>query len=194
MHYRGCHMSKSIFTQKALADTFKSLLLEMPLEKISVKDIATRCGISRNAYYYYYKDKFELMWWIVEYEMREIVKVYDISLNISNAYIKACNHFYDNRKFYYPCLQYQGQNSFYEYLTEFLHELTCMKLTEQCVSENLPYHQIPLDVYSRMLSGGMVEAIRMWHADGFRDNYKTFLKPVQDYIDLQHRIYSEGNK
>ena len=188
------NMSKSIFTQKALAETFKSLLLEMPLEKISVKDIATRCGISRNAYYYYYKDKFELMWWIVEYEMSEIVKVYDSSYIISDAYAAICDHFYDNRKFYYACLQYQGQNSLYEYLTEFLHELTKMKLLEQCVNEKLPFQDIPLDVYSRMLSGGMVEAIRMWYADGFRDNYKTFLKPVQEYINLQHRIYVQENR
>lgn len=187
-------MSKSIFTQKALASTLKELLLEMPLEKISVKDIATRCGISRNAYYYYYKDKFELMWWIAEYEMREVVKVYNPALNISGAYAAACHHFYDNRKFYNACLQYKGQNSLYEYLTEFLYELTVMKLTEQCVDEKLPVQMVPLDVYSRMLSGGMVEAIRMWHNGGMRDDYRSFLKPVQDYIDLQQRVYVEQNK
>lgn len=181
-------MSKSIFTQKALADTFKSLLLEMPLEKIAVKDIAAKCGISRNAYYYYYQDKFELMWWIVDYELREVVNVYDVSMSISDAYAEICHHFYENRKFYYPCFQYAGQNSLYEYLTDFMYELTTMKLTDQLVNEELPIEQIPLDVYSRMLSYGMIEALRAWYTDGLRDNYKSYLKPVQKYIDLHYKL------
>lgn len=177
-------MSKSIFTQKALAEAFKNLLLEMPLSKVSIKDIVARCGISRNAYYYYYKDKYELIWWIVEYELKEIVKIYDPSLELSDTYAAIFHHFYNNKKFYYTCLEYQGQNSLYHYLSNLFFDLTYEKLKELYIDENIDIYSVPIDIYSSMLSMSMLENLRMWHNSCFTENYKEYIEPVNAYINL----------
>lgn len=51
----------SQFTKRAISEAFVELLDEMPLDKIRVKDIAARCGISRNTFYYYYQDIYALL-------------------------------------------------------------------------------------------------------------------------------------
>lgn len=43
-------------TRAAIIAAFGDLLEERPLNKITVKDIADRCGVNRNTFYYHFKD------------------------------------------------------------------------------------------------------------------------------------------
>lgn len=41
-------------TKQALEASLKNLLLKKPLDKITIHDITTECGISRMAFYYHF--------------------------------------------------------------------------------------------------------------------------------------------
>ena len=64
------------FTQKAIKDTFLSLLEERPLAKITVKDIVEKCGINRNSFYYHYQDIPALIEEIINEEAEAIIAKY----------------------------------------------------------------------------------------------------------------------
>ena len=49
------------FTKKAILDSFVELISERPFDKITVKDIVTRCGVNRNTFYYYFEDVYALV-------------------------------------------------------------------------------------------------------------------------------------
>ena len=49
------------FTQQAILDAFVKLLNQMPLDKITVKEIVDACGISRNTFYYHFGDIYALL-------------------------------------------------------------------------------------------------------------------------------------
>lgn len=59
-------------TQKAIREGFLSLLNEVPFDKITVIDIAARCDINRNTFYYYYGDIFSLVEDVLQTETRHI--------------------------------------------------------------------------------------------------------------------------
>ena len=59
--FLGVEMSQ--ITKNALENSLKKLLLEKPLSKITVKDIAEDCGISRMTFYYHFRDVYELVEW-----------------------------------------------------------------------------------------------------------------------------------
>lgn len=50
-------------TKRALEASLKKLLLEKPLDKITVTDITQDCGISRMTFYYHFKDLYDLVEW-----------------------------------------------------------------------------------------------------------------------------------
>ena len=50
-------------TKAALEESLKRLLLRKPLDKITITDITTDCGISRMAFYYHFKDIYDLVEW-----------------------------------------------------------------------------------------------------------------------------------
>ena len=54
----------SQITKRALEDSLKKLLLQKPLSKITISDIANDCGINRMTFYYHFKDIYDLIEWI----------------------------------------------------------------------------------------------------------------------------------
>ena len=53
----------SQITKYALENSLKNLLLQKPLDKITISDITDDCGISRMAFYYHFKDIYDLVEW-----------------------------------------------------------------------------------------------------------------------------------
>ncbi|MBD9184228.1 MAG: TetR family transcriptional regulator [Clostridiales bacterium] len=51
------------FTKYALEASLKKLLLEKPLNKITIQDITEDCGISRMTFYYHFQDLSDLVEW-----------------------------------------------------------------------------------------------------------------------------------
>ena len=64
------------FTEKAIKDTFITMLEERPLSEITVKDIVEKCGINRNSFYYHYQDIPALIEEIVKEEAEQILEKY----------------------------------------------------------------------------------------------------------------------
>jgi probable dihydroxyacetone kinase regulator len=50
-------------TKRALETSLKNLLLQKPLDKITITDIADDCGINRMTFYYHFKDIYDLVEW-----------------------------------------------------------------------------------------------------------------------------------
>jgi AcrR family transcriptional regulator len=63
----------SQFTKKAIIAEFLELLREQSLDRITVKDIVERCGINRNTFYYYYKDIYDLIDDIFDFETKRVI-------------------------------------------------------------------------------------------------------------------------
>ena len=53
----------SDLTKRALEQSLKNLLLQKPLHKITISDIADDCGIKRMTFYYHFKDIYDLVEW-----------------------------------------------------------------------------------------------------------------------------------
>ena len=51
-------------TKIALEASLKKLLLQKPMDKITINDLTTDCGISRMAFYYHFKDIYDLVEWV----------------------------------------------------------------------------------------------------------------------------------
>lgn len=67
-------------TKLALEASLKHLMLLKPLDKITISDLTTDCGISRMAFYYHFKDIYDLVEWSCLEDARKALrgkKTYD---------------------------------------------------------------------------------------------------------------------
>ncbi|HJC56406.1 MAG TPA: TetR family transcriptional regulator C-terminal domain-containing protein [Candidatus Eisenbergiella intestinipullorum] len=51
-------------TKYDLEASLKKLLLQKPLDRITISDLTADCGISRMAFYYHFKDIYDLVEWV----------------------------------------------------------------------------------------------------------------------------------
>lgn len=115
-------MPYSNITKHALAEAFRTLLEQMPFSKISVSHICEECGMNRKSFYYHFQDKYDLVNWIFDTEIEQILS----GLKQEEQYFSwktveiLCDYFYEHRAFYSKVLQIEGQNSLMEHFRESL--------------------------------------------------------------------------
>lgn len=72
-------VDKMNHTKSDIIDAFWQLLEEKPYNKITVKDIAERCQINRNTFYYHFHDIPELLEYIIKKDADYIIQNYSKS-------------------------------------------------------------------------------------------------------------------
>lgn len=67
-------------TKELLEDSLKKLMLQKSIDKITINDLTTDCGISRMTFYYHFKDIYDLVEWCCEEDGKKALqgkKTYD---------------------------------------------------------------------------------------------------------------------
>lgn len=123
-------MADSNITKKALASAMKSLVTEVPFEKITIGDICERCHMHRKSFYYHFRDKYDLINWIFDSEIFAIVNSLpneSTDERMAN-FTLVCGYFYDHRQFYRKILLVTGQNSFSEHFRNYIYRFIQKRL------------------------------------------------------------------
>lgn len=108
--------------KKALAEALKVHLRKRPFSKITVDNICETADISRRSFYRYFKDKYELLNWLYEYEFCDTVEE-SPDKTIWDYFPDICRHLYSDREFYLHAFSVTGQNSFRDLCTDRLYPL-----------------------------------------------------------------------
>lgn len=74
--------------KQEIADTLTDLLRTTPLENITVKDIASRCGVSRQAFYYYFDDIYDVLEWVFVQETERALNEHSAIDNWQEGYVR----------------------------------------------------------------------------------------------------------
>lgn len=183
-------MSNNMITKDALGKALKVLLEKKPLSKISVKDITEYCNISRNTFYYHFKDKYELINWIFYTDMLENVNSFNDPSKLTNSFVNVCKCLYANRKFYLACFQYIGQNSLYEYLNEFYYELWRINIDVRYTESGFKLTETELHLMAKMKAHSLVGIISDWVKDGMHDNYMSCFEQVHAVLEFEASGYA----
>ena len=135
-------MPKSTRTKCLIAKGVKKLLETVSFGGISVGEICKQCQISRNTFYYHFKDKFDVIHWIF---YTEITPILEESFSINHweeGLLALCHYMQENRKFYVNILRFHGQNSFIECLMEFYENLAKKMLVESNPSRKFSQQEL----------------------------------------------------
>ena len=107
-------------TKELLADSFRELVLTMPFQKISIKMITDKAGVIRPTFYNYFQDKYEVIEYLFDKDIRSNVQVM-LDNGMEQEAVKLmfiC--FEKNLKYYKILFDIEGQNSFEEYFGNFI--------------------------------------------------------------------------
>ena len=151
-------------------------MLQKQLDKITIRDLTEDCGISRMAFYYHFKDIYDLVEWsCLEDATRALAgkKTYD---TWSEGLVQIFDAVYENKPFIlnaYRCISRDQIESFLFHLTsDLLMNVVDEKSDGTSISEE--DRRFIADFYKYSFVGLMLD----WIKQGMKD----------DYVDLAHKI------
>ena len=163
-------------TKQILEESLKKLMLQKPLDKITIRDLTEDCGISRMAFYYHFKDIYDLVEWsCLEDATRALAgkKTYD---TWSEGLVQIFDAVYENKPFIlnaYRCISRDQIESFLFHLTS---DLLMNVVEEKAEGTNISEEdrRFIADFYKYSFVGLMLD----WIKQGMKD----------DYVDLARKI------
>lgn len=113
-------MQAGIRTKKLIASALKELCEEKTISKITVNDITKRSGVSRNTFYYHFRDLQELVNWIYHKEVTEPLReqIVQEPRNWEQLTFLSLQTMYHSRNFYIKAMRYTGQNDLMSFSLE----------------------------------------------------------------------------
>lgn len=176
-------MATALISKKRIAKAFKTLLKERSFDKISVVDIMDLADIRRQTFYKHFLDKYELLDWIFETELKE--QVTDNLTYISGFQLlqELLLYLDANQSFYRQAFAIKGQNDFSSFFLGY-----CLQLLEKICHEETAKQGLVLEkAYLDFLSN--------YHATALLGLIKTYLKQdkssISDlYANLCHLLRS----
>lgn len=172
-------MAEAQVTCKMLADALKTLMVDVPLQRITVGDICGKCGMNRKSFYYHFRDKFDLVGWIFRSEFYEGY-LFAHGAESEDTLLQLCRFLAQEKQFYRAALKVDGQNSFREELGEALRPI----VQERMASPGMNGEE--MSFYLRMVVGLYQEEIARWVLGGCAISADHFVQLMyQAYIHLK---------
>ena len=81
-----------------IAETFLELVQKKSLDKITVRDIVDKCGVTRQSFYYYFSDIFDLIEWVMQRESESLISDISKDRTLEQRVKRFIEYIYSNRE------------------------------------------------------------------------------------------------
>ena len=153
----------SLATKKELAAALKKLMASKTINKITVRELVTECGMNRNSFYYHFDDIYALFKWMVEAEAVEVVRQYDLMMDYHEVvgfvldYVESNQYLLTNA---YNAVGRDGLKRFlYLDFISCLDNLVTQGMREQGVALDADYRQFMCAFYTEAIAGTLLDYI-----------------------------------
>ena len=111
---------KRLKAKEILAESFKELASQKPVEKITIREIAENCGYSSATFYRQFNDKYDLIAWDYSEQVRNNVgKVGKDGYTWKQAFLKSASYSLEQKEYLLNLFKHtSGRYSFEQYMTD----------------------------------------------------------------------------
>lgn len=161
-------------TKRALAASFKKLLAEKTMDKITIVDIVEDCEVNRQTFYYHFKDIYDLVEWIYTSETSKVLgdkKTYD---TWQQGFTQIFKYVLDNKPFVVNTYHSISREHLEKYLYNETYNLLLGVIEEKAVGMSVREDDKAFiaDFYKFAFVGLMLE----WIGKGMRENPASIIE------------------
>ena len=167
-------MDEKARTRQRLADAVKAEMERAPLDKITVSQIVERAGVTRQAFYRNFKDKYDLVNRHFEQLAQRSFKQMGAGLTLREGLIKKFEFLKGERTFFTQAFRSQDCNSVVAYDYQCILEFYTGIIKKRLGTAALPDH---LAFLLRMYCEGSIQMTVEWVTQGME-------RPIPQLVDL----------
>lgn len=169
------------YTKKIIREEFIKILNERPLNKITVKDIASACDINRNTFYYYYTDKYAILSEIFQIELQIVIDEYNDTLSWEESFIVATKFSLQNKTAIYHVYNSMQKEELEDYLFNVSGNI--MSRYVEKVSDGISASSEDKKLIASFYQCALTEMVLRWIASGMKEDPETIIRRIWRLFD-----------
>ena len=169
------------YTKKIIREEFIKILNERPLNKITVKDIASACDINRNTFYYYYTDIYAILSEIFQTELQIVIDEYNDTLSWEESFIVATKFSLQNKTAIYHVYNSMQKEELEDYLFNVSGNI--MSRYVEKVSDGISASSGDKKLIASFYQCALTEMVLRWIASGMKDDPDTIIRRIGRLFD-----------
>ena len=182
-------------TKAALEESLKRLLLKKPLDKITITDITTDCGISRMAFYYHFKDIYDLVEWSCVEDGTKALQGKKTSESWTEGLTQIFEAVLENKPFIMNVYRNVDRERIENYLFKLTYDLIVGVVEEKSKGLNITEEdkKFIADFYKYGFVGIMLEWIREGRKENIEDLVRMMDLTLHDTVTTSIHNFQKNN-
>lgn len=178
-----------------LAESFKELACQQPIEKITIKEITDKAGVIRPTFYNHFQDKYELLEWIIKRQILEPIRPLIFAEMVDEALLLMFTTLEKEKDFYGRAVRLEGQNSFESIVKKCILETLLETLSvqrEKKANNNGKYPWLTVENIAQFYAQSMCFVIVNWIESGMSISPRE-ITDIYNYImsTPMHQVLKE---
>ena len=169
------------YTKKKIREEFIKILNERPLNKITVKDIASACEINRNTFYYYYTDVYALLSELFQTELQTVTDEYNDTFSWEESFIVATKVALENK----IAINHVYNSMQREELEDYIYNVSghVMNRYVEKVSDGISASSGDKKLIASFYQCALTEMVLRWIASGMKEDPDTIIRRIRRLFD-----------
>ena len=169
------------YTKKIIREEFIKILNERPLNKITVKDIASACEINRNTFYYYYTDVYALLSELFQTELQTVIDEYNDTFSWEESFIVATKVALENK----IAINHVYNSMQREELEDYIYNVSghVMSRYVEKVSDGISASSGDKKLIASFYQCALTEMVLRWIASGMKEDPDTIVRRIGQLFD-----------
>lgn len=171
----------SIYTKKAIMDSFVKMLSQKPFDKITIKDIIEDCGLNRSTFYYYYDDIYALLKDVFQTELDRITKEHAIYTSWQSGFLESARFVLENKKAVYHIYNSIGREPLEKYLYQITWDLMVGFVRQE--AQGLQVSEEDINYIASFYQFALSGFIFQWLQNGMKEDPNLAIQKLGDIFD-----------
>ena len=167
-------------TKLALEASLKKLLLKKPVDKITINDLTEDCGISRMAFYYHFKDIYDLIEWACLEDGKRALADKKTYSTWSEGLEQIFEAVLENKPFILNVYHSVSQKKIESYLYKLTYDLLADVVEEECRDAAVSGEDKAL--LAEFYKYGFVGMMLHWIDGGMKTDYRELVQRLSTML------------
>ncbi len=147
--------------QAQFARALEQLMERKPLSQIRASQVIGESGLSRQTFYRYFRDLYDLIDWVHLEKTRLAFELFDVNRNLEESWCVCLQLMLGSRTFYRQAMTLEGYNSFYR-----SYYLRCQKNLLRYLGQGLPADAESTQFAIHFAAAGITQTLLEWIRGG----------------------------
>jgi AcrR family transcriptional regulator len=172
-------------TKERLAKGIKTIMEKKPLDKITVKEIVNESDLTRQTFYRYFQDKYDLVNWYFDKLAQQSIKQMGVSLTLEEGLTRKFAFVRAEKEFFTAAFKSRDCNSVYDYDLKLITDYYTNRIINKTGKPLNPADKFLLDMYCQ----GSMDMTFKWVTEGMAMEPQEFAKLLIEAIPEKLREY-----